>query len=172
MPMGKCNEDPHRLAGEVANRIRCEIVGTTRCTATIGVGANKFLAKLGTDRVKPNRSFVVRNPTELLRNLKLRDLHGVGYRTEPKLAQEGLVSVQDVWDLGEKGQSELCRILGNATGKKIWAFCKGEDDRPVGETERKSISAEVRRREKGLHMHAVLALTHDSFSPVQLWCPL
>jgi len=137
------SEDPLYLVGEIAENIRREIWQTTRCTATIGVGANKFLSKLATDRVKPNRSFVVRNQTELLRNLRLKDLHGIGYRTEPKLREEGLVSVQDVWDLGEHGDQELCRILGPGLGKKVWGFCKGQDDRPVKEAERKSIGAEV-----------------------------
>lgn len=137
------SEDPLYLVGEIAENIRRDIWQTTRCTATIGVGANKFLSKLATDRVKPNRSFVVRNHTELLRNLRLKDLHGIGYRTEPKLREERLISVQDVWDLGDHGEQELCRILGPGLGKKVWGFCNGQDDRPVKEAERKSIGAEV-----------------------------
>ena len=134
--------DPYRCAGEVANGIRQEIFSTTRCTATLGVGENKFLSKLATDRAKPNGSFVVRNYKELMKNLKLRDLHGIGYKTVPKLTNEGLVSVQDVWDLGGSGETELTNILGPGLGKKIYAFCKGEDDRPVKAAERKSIGAQ------------------------------
>ncbi|CAB9502627.1 DNA polymerase IV [Seminavis robusta] len=134
--------DPHCLAGDIANAIREEILMTTKCTATIGVGANKFLSKLATDRVKPNGCFVVRNHVALLRNLKLKDLHGIGYRTGPKLEEAGLVSVQDVWDLGDRVDSELSRILGQGLGKKIGAFCRGEDDRPVAAPERKTIGAE------------------------------
>lgn len=131
----------HR-AFEVAEQIRTEIFETTQCTATIGVAANKFLAKLGTDKVKPNRSFVVRDYKELLQDLKLRDLHGVGWRTEPKLTEAGLVTVQDIWDLGTSGERELIRILGTATGKKIFAYCHGKDDRPVKVGERKTVGAE------------------------------
>jgi nucleotidyltransferase/DNA polymerase involved in DNA repair len=102
------------------------------------------LAKLATDHVKPNRSFVVDDYKELLRPLNLRDLYGIGYRLERKLEDEGLVTVQDVWDMGSSGENELCRILGPGLGKKIFGFCKGTDDRPVQPAERKTIGAEVK----------------------------
>jgi DNA repair protein REV1 len=142
-PKGEGRNDPYRRAGEVAKSLREEILRTTRCTATVGVGRNKFLAKLATDRVKPNGCFVVRTHTELLRDLRLKDLHGIGYRMDRKLEAEGLVSVQDVWDLGRSAESELFRILGPGLGKKVLDFCNGEDDRPVKEAERKTIGAEV-----------------------------
>jgi nucleotidyltransferase/DNA polymerase involved in DNA repair len=94
--------------------------------------------------VKPNRSFVVDDSHDLLKDLKLRDLHGIGYKLEHKLEEEQLVTVQDVWDLGKEGEGELVRVLGSGTGRKIWLFCKGIDDRPVQPAERKTIGAEVR----------------------------
>lgn len=132
------------MASQVAERIRQEIFDATQCTATVGVASNKLLAKLATDHVKPNRSFVVDDYKELLRPLNLRDLYGIGYRLERKLEDEGLVTVQDVWDMGSSGENELCRILGPGLGKKIFGFCKGTDDRPVQPAERKTIGAEVK----------------------------
>ncbi len=134
--------DPDNYVGEIAEDVRKEIFETTDCTASIGVAANKFLAKVGTDRVKPNGSFVVMDHCELLETLKLRDLHGIGYRSEPKLLAEGLTTVQDVWDLGSKAESILSSILGPGVGKKIYAFCYGRDDREVKPVERKTIGAE------------------------------
>jgi len=133
---------PRSKAAELAESIRTDIFEATQCTATVGVGTNKLLAKLATDHVKPNRSFVVDEFRDLLRPLQLRELHGVGYRLEHKLAEEDLVSVQDVWDLGNRGEHELCRILGPGLGKKIYGFCQGKDDRPVQPAERKTIGAE------------------------------
>ena len=63
-------------AGKLAEELRSEIYNETRCTASIGVGPNKFLAKLGTDRAKPDGLHVVRDWRELLGGLKLRDLPG------------------------------------------------------------------------------------------------
>ena len=133
---------PRSKAAKLAESIRTDIFEATQCTATVGVGTNKLLAKLATDHVKPNRSFVVDEFRDLLRPLQLRELHGVGYRLEHKLAEEDLVSVQDVWDLGNRGEHELCRILGPGLGKKIYGFCQGKDDRPVQPAERKTIGAE------------------------------
>lgn len=128
----------------LAETIRTSIFEVTSCTATVGVAHNKFLAKLATDKVKPNGSFVVDDPQELLRELNLRDLHGIGHKLERKLEEERLVTVQDVWDLGEEGEGELIRVLGPGIGRKVWLFCKGVDDRPVQPAERKTIGAEVR----------------------------
>ncbi len=136
--------DSRQKVAAIAETIRTTIFDVTCCTATVGVGRNKFLAKLATDKVKPNRSFVVDDPHDLLRELKLRDLHGIGYKLERKLEEEQLVTVQDVWDLGKEGEGELIRVLGPVTGRKIWLFCKGIDDRPVQPAERKTIGAEVR----------------------------
>ena len=135
-------DGPHADMGRLADAIRRDILEETQCTATVGVAGNKLMAKLGTDKVKPNGSIVVEEPGELLRSLKLRDLHGVGYRMERKLAQNQLVAVKDVWDLGASGEDRLRDILGPALGKKIFLFCNGEDDRPVESSVRKTIGAE------------------------------
>ena len=130
-------------ASELAEVIRKEIFETTQCTASIGVAKNKFLAKLGTDKVKPDATFVVKDHRELLDGLRLRDLPGIGYRSEPKLEAEGLTEVRDIWDLGHQGEGTLRRILGPGLGKKIFNFCQGDDDRQVKPAERKTIGAEV-----------------------------
>lgn len=139
----KDGKSPAFLAAELAETIRNEIFDVTQCTATVGVATNKLLAKLATDHVKPNKSYVVDNFTDLLKSMQLRELHGIGYHMERKLEEEELITVQDVWDLGNRGEAELCRILGTRLGKKIYGFCRGEDDRLVQPAERKTIGAEV-----------------------------
>mmetsp|Transcript_6935 Transcript_6935/g.14475 ORF Transcript_6935/g.14475 Transcript_6935/m.14475 type:complete len:437 (-) Transcript_6935:3-1313(-) len=139
---GEGSENAHQVAAKVAGSIRADIFESTQCTATVGVATNKFLAKLSTDRVKPDGLFVAHDHQELLRSLKLRDLHGIGYRSEPKLAEIGLLSVQDVWDRNDS-LSQLKDVLGEQLGKKIWLFCQGKDDRPVEVAARKTIGAEV-----------------------------
>jgi len=132
----------YEMAAKVAESTRTTIFESTQCTATVGVAKNKFLAKLATDKVKPNGSFVTRDYRELLRPLKLRDLHGIGYRSEPKLRDAGLVTVEDVWN-SRDSCGVLQKVLGEQLGKKIYHFCEGQDDRPVVEcAERKTIGAE------------------------------
>jgi DNA repair protein REV1 len=155
----------HERAGDLAESIRRDVFETTQCTASIGVADNKFLAKLGTDRVKPNASFVVRDYRMLLEGLRLRDLHGIGYRTEPKLAAEGLVSVRDVWDLGSNAEGILSRAIGPGLGEKVFMYCQGQDDRPVKSAERKTIGAEVR----WLFWSVCLFMSITHSLSVQLW---
>ena len=130
------------IAKGIAEGIREQIFSVTNCTATIGVASNKLLAKLATDKAKPNGCHVVQNYRDLLEPLQLRDLHGIGRRLGRKLASEGLVSIRDIWDLGDRAEGKLCRILGPGVGMKILGFSRGEDNRPVKPADRKTIGAE------------------------------
>lgn len=141
--LGDRDDDCYHIAGDIAESIRNDIFEKTQCTASIGVASNKLLAKLATDRAKPDGSFVSKEYSELLRDLKLLDLPGIGYRIGQKLDGEGLVYVQDIWDLGSQGEVLLCQLLGPGLGKKITSFCRGRDERPVKPAERKTIGAEV-----------------------------
>jgi len=132
----------HNLAYELCEKIRSQIFAATQCTASIGVGSNKFLAKLATDKVKPNGCYVVKEHTSFLENLQLRSLPGIGRRIEEKFLSHNLYSVKDIWDLGDDAVKELSSILGAKTAEKIVQFCSGRDDRPVQMAERKTIGAE------------------------------
>ena len=145
LPADDSNTDSASLAKELAEGMRTEIEATTSCSATIGVGSNKLIAKLATDTVKPNGCRVVTDYKAVLERLRLRDLHGIGFRGDKKLRSEGLCTVRDVWDLGDRAESILSRVLGPALGKKILSACFGEDDRPVRSAPRKTIGAEVCR---------------------------
>ena len=130
-------------AKRIAESIRTEIEAQTKCTATIGVAPNKLLAKLTTSSVKPNGCRVLLDYKSVLQDLRLRDLHGIGYRGDAKLRTEGLLAVKDVWALGNQAKGILCNILGPRLGEKILAACQGQDDRPVQPAARKTIGAEV-----------------------------
>jgi len=129
----------------IAEEIRKEIYSTTQCTASIGCASNKFLSKLATDKAKPDGSFVIVDDEwkQFLKDLRLRDLPGIGYKLEKKLTFHQLLTVQDIWDLGDDAENELCQILGKGNGKKILQFCQGKDSRAVAPVPRKTIGAEV-----------------------------
>ena len=127
----------------VAETIRGDIFAATECTASVGVGANKFLAKLATDKAKPDGSFVVKDNYELLYKLKLRDLPGIGWKLDRKLQANHLESVRDVLALGDEAKNKLCSLLGAGNGRKLLDCIDGKDDRPVEPAKRKTIDAEV-----------------------------
>jgi len=67
-------------AASVAQELKRRIVSERNLTASIGVAANKFLAKLGSDFQKPNGLTLIRerDKVEFLRPLSVRSIHGVG----------------------------------------------------------------------------------------------
>jgi DNA polymerase-4 len=125
------------LAKDLKRRIRQE----RQLTASIGIGSNKFLAKLGSDFQKPNGLTLIpeRDKAVFLRPLSVRSIHGVGPVTAEALEKRGLITIGDIQDT----QVNLTEIVGSwATSLKERAF--GHDDRMLDlSDERKSISSET-----------------------------
>lgn len=109
-------------------------------TASIGVAANKFLAKLASDFQKPDGLTLVpeRDKVLFLRLMPVRTIHGVGRVTEETLVNAGIRTIGDLQDYA----GDLRGLVGSwAPTLKRLAF--GEDDRPLDlSDERKSISSE------------------------------
>jgi DNA polymerase IV len=124
------------LAKELKQRIQIE----RRLTASIGIAANKLLAKLASDFNKPNGLTLVpdRDKVLFLRPMPIRVIHGVGKVTEQALNRAGVRTVGDLQDY----RGDLRALVGSF-GAKLKEFAFGEDDRPLelGD-EVKSISSE------------------------------
>jgi DNA polymerase IV len=124
------------LARQLKERIRSE----RELTATIGVAANKLLAKIASDFQKPDGLTLISEAEKVsfLRPLPVRALYGVGQVTEQVLLQAGLRTVGDLQD----HPGDL-RALAGAFGPRLKQFAFGQDDRPLelGD-EVKSISSE------------------------------
>jgi DNA polymerase-4 len=124
----------------VAREIKQRITTERGLTASIGVAANKFLAKLGSDFQKPDGLTLIRERDKVvfLRPLSVRSIHGVGPVTAEALETAGF---KTIGDLQEK-KTDLTRIVGSFAGS-LRARAFGDDSRPVDTSdERKSISAE------------------------------
>jgi nucleotidyltransferase/DNA polymerase involved in DNA repair len=158
-----------QAAISLAETIRNEIFEATQCTATIGVASNKLLAKLATDFAKPNKSYLVENPRSLLSGLDLHQLPGVGYHFRRKLQEHLLVSVADVWKRGLAAEADLCDIVGNLNGKKLYGYCHGIDNRELQPSVRKTIGAEVscaitasfEKESHSIHLFFSAAMAYD-----------
>jgi len=135
-------KDVFGFLNTLAEHIRADIVKKTDCTASIGIGANKLLAKLAAERVKPNACCVVKNWREFLCDLDLRDIPGIGRKFQKKLQPHNLCSVQDIWALEDDAERVLGEIIGVGTARKIVRYCHGDDNRAVTPAVRKSIGAE------------------------------
>ena len=128
-------------AERIAKRIKRAIRGELKLTGAVGVGANKFLAKLGSDLRKPDGLVVVRphEAEEFLAPLPIGKLWGVGPKTEKRLQERGLRTMGDV----ARAPTEQLRGLLGAWGDVVHELSRGIDDRPVEPVrEAKSASAE------------------------------
>ncbi len=118
------------------------IEAETGLTVSIGLAANKAMAKFASELDKP-RGFAVigrRDGPAILGPKPVRALHGVGPGMAGKLADAGLSTIADV----AAAPAHLLFRLAGAQGPRLARLARGEDDRPVDpQGDRKSISAET-----------------------------
>ncbi|MDD7363519.1 MAG: DNA polymerase IV [Peptoniphilus sp.] len=125
----------------VAKSMQKGVYERTSLTMSCGLSYNKFLAKIASDYDKP-RGFTVIGPREaqdLLKTLAIRDIHGIGKKTEEKLLQLGVRTGNDLLQLERSFLEEEFGKLGIELYERI----RGIDRRPVKtERKRKSIGSE------------------------------
>lgn len=134
-----------RLLGEpieIATRIKNQVLAATGLTASVGVAANKFLAKLASDLRKPDGLCVIR-PEEAeatLAPLPVTRLWGVGPKTAAGLADIG---IRTIADLRKFPAGSLAARMGQDEAGHYRRLSVGLDDRPVvPDREAKSIGQE------------------------------
>lgn len=135
-----------RLHGEppalTLARLQAEIKREVGVTVSIGLAANRFLAKIASDLDKP-RGFAVIGAAEAGRFLAPKPvglLPGVGKVLARALEDHGL---RTIGDIAKADSHELERRFG-AQGRRLARLARGEDARAVDpDQSRKSISAET-----------------------------
>jgi DNA polymerase-4 len=102
----------------------------TGLPASVGLAANKLLAKLASRAAKPDGQFLVRagEETAFLHPLPVGALWGVGEATLARLEELG---VRTVGDLEALPRDLLERRLGRALGGHLSDLARGLDERPV-----------------------------------------
>jgi DNA polymerase-4 len=107
---------PHPV--EVGEELRAVIRRELRLPASVGVAANKLLAKLASEEAKPDGLFHVpaARQLEFLHRLPVRRLWGVGEATQAALERLG---VETVGDLAEVPLPALTRAVGEAVGRHL-----------------------------------------------------
>ena len=128
----------------IAVKMRAAIRSEVGLAASIGVAANMFLAKLASEKAKPDGLFVVPEGREaIVRFLgaqKIGALWGVGKVTGEALGRAGFKTVADVQSADF---AYLCRTVGESLAAHLRALAFGEDSREVEtEFEEKSLSRE------------------------------
>jgi DNA polymerase-4 len=129
---------PARSLARFSRRVEADI----GITVSIGLSANKFLAKIASDLDKP-RGFAVLGRDEAVSFLSPRPvgfIWGVGKVAQARLQRDGYNTIAD---LQRADETDLMRRYG-IEGRRLWRLSRGIDDRSVNpERETKSVSAET-----------------------------
>ena len=125
-----------QIALNIKQSIRTHTGATLRCS--IGLAPNRYLAKVASDMQKPD-GLVLLLPSMLphvLEKLALRDLPGVGARTEKRLNERGLRTMQQLLSLDRDGVHAL---WGSVWGDRIYHWLRGVELDDVRSDQQKSL---------------------------------
>ncbi|MDH3534093.1 MAG: DNA polymerase IV, partial [Gammaproteobacteria bacterium] len=125
----------------IAQRIKQAILDKTRLTASVGVAANKLVAKIASDLEKPDGLVVIdaKNCRSVLDPLPVAVIPGIGRQT---LARLHKVNIYTLADLRRAPDRDLSPIFGRYA-ERARQRAAGIDERPVSSSRsEKSISSE------------------------------
>jgi DNA polymerase IV len=126
----------------IGQLIRRQVAEQQQITCSVGIAANKFLAKLASVHCKPDGLLVIPadGALEFLHPLPVSALWGVGERTGQSLARLGL---RTVGDIARTPVSALESELGKSAATHLHELAWGRDGRDVeSAVQEKSVGAE------------------------------
>ena len=127
----------------IVTRIKAGIKEKTGLTCSIGIGANKLLAKIASDMQKPD-GLTILNEEDIesrLWSLPTRKLYGIGPKTEAYLKNIG---IETIGQLASLTIEKLIEHFGNSYGQYLFDSSRGINDSPlITSWEAKSISRET-----------------------------
>jgi DNA polymerase-4 len=140
--MGREREPPNarRIALEIKQAIKDDVGESLRCS--IGMAPNRYLAKIASDMQKPD-GLIGLLPSQLPRaiaHLELRDLPGVGAKTEVRLNAKGITTMPQLLALDRNGMHAL---WDSVWGDRLYHWLRGaetgDDGAPVASEVQKSL---------------------------------
>lgn len=118
--------------------------------SSIGIAPNMFLAKVASDMQKPDGCVII-EPHELpekLFSLELRDLYGIGKRTEQRLNRNNIFTVRDLYTMNRQ---QLRAAWGSIEGERLYEKLRGRESYEI--------------------LHARSSLSHSHVLPPKLRTP-
>jgi DNA polymerase-4 len=122
--IGREQEPPRarKIALEIKQSIYENVGVALRCS--IGMAPNRYLAKIASDMQKPD-GLIGLLPSQLPRaiaHLELRDLPGVGARTEVRLSKKGITTMEQLLALDRSGMRKL---FDSVWGDRMYHWLRG-----------------------------------------------
>ena len=143
--------DMREAPARIALNLQADIKNNLHLPSSIGIAANKLVAKIATEVGKKSSKKKTEPPfgltivpageeAKFLAPLPADMLWGVGPKTSARLTELGIHTIGDIANWPEK---ELVNLFGE-NGRDLWRHAHGIDNRPiVTESETKSISQEI-----------------------------
>jgi DNA polymerase-4 len=109
-----------------ARAIKERIRESTGLTISIGVAANRYIAKIAAGYRKPDGLVIVAAGDEasFMEKLAIKDLWGVGSKTRERLQELAIHSISDLKAISE---NMLLSLFGTAAGSFLFKACRGID---------------------------------------------
>lgn len=150
----------------ICKKIKSEIKKEEKLTISVGIAPNKLIAKIASGLKKPDGLTVIKEneAEEFLAPLSVRQIPGVGPKTEMLLQKKRIKLVKD---LKQFGREELIEWLGK-WGSDLYDKARGRDDSSVVEEyTSKSVGEEETfledSRDPGFVSERLLALGQAAF---------
>lgn len=123
-PSERTDAGARKLAAEIKQSIRERIGEVVRCS--IGIAPNRFLAKVGTDMMKPDGLVVIdtHDLPHCLYRLELIDLPGIGKRMRERLDRKGIRTIEHLCTLDA---NQLEEAWESVIGRTWWHWLRGHD---------------------------------------------
>ena len=123
--------------------IRDQVARRYHITCSVGIAANKLVAKMASTNAKPDGMLMipVARHAEFVQMMPLRGIPGIGPSLEKRLNAWGVDSVAD---LAKMSMESLEQATGSASSARgLYMAARGLDDRPVApRAQEKSVGAE------------------------------
>ncbi|MCX6720709.1 MAG: DNA polymerase IV [Candidatus Staskawiczbacteria bacterium] len=141
-PLGRDCALGWKKAEVICKKIKKEIKDKLKVTCSVGIGSNKLIAKIAAGTKKPDGLVIAEEGQEgkFLELMPIRELPGIGPKTEEKLNQQGIKIIKDVRKFSRE---DLYDLLGK-WGLDLYLKARGIDDSPLEENrEAKSIGEQA-----------------------------
>ena len=129
-------DEARKLAVKIKGALKSKVGEMVTCS--VGIAPNSFLAKLGTDMMKPDGLVILeeKDVPEKILDLKLTDFAGINKRMAARLQGAGIFTVEQLY---AKTAQQLRTAFGSVSGEKWWYLLRGYEVGPDA-TARKSLS--------------------------------
>ena len=140
--IGREQEPPRarQIALAIKQVIKDDVGETLRCS--IGMAPNRYLAKIASDMQKPD-GLIGLLPSQLPRaigHLELRDLPGIGAKTEERLNKKGIRTMPELLALDRVGMHKLWdSVWGDRLYHWLRGHATGDDGAPIPNETQKSL---------------------------------